>query len=230
MKPRVFCFVDTETTGLVRDDLDVWHTDQARLVQLSAVLYLEGSKRERSSIDVIVNPGVHVPEAATKVHGITTADTIALGVAERTAVTMLVRLAQRADVLVAHHLKFDENALVLAANRADVRLWLPPVRRCTMEEARDLCRIPPTERMIAAGRTGFKSPSLAEAYRALTGDILSGAHSSAVDVRACASVFWAIEERLSSSRASERGNNGENHDQDHETEDHKLPRHQGTGG
>lgn len=61
--------------------------------------------------------------------------------------------------------------------------------------ATPILKIPPTDRMKAAGFMKFKTANLGEAYRFFTGRELVGAHSALVDVHACMEVYRAIKLR-----------------------------------
>ncbi len=63
-------FFDTETTGKYdfKSPLDSVH--QPHLVQIAAVL-IESRGDERSLINMIINPGVNIPDEAANIHGIT---------------------------------------------------------------------------------------------------------------------------------------------------------------
>ncbi len=65
-----------------------------------------------------------------------------------------------------------------------------------MEKTRDICCLPPTDRMIAAGRLEHKAPRLAEAYEHLFDAAMPGqAHYALSDVRACAAIWLELQER-----------------------------------
>lgn len=63
-----------------------------------------------------------------------------------------------------------------------------------MRDATDLVQCPPTERMVAKGMKGFKSPNLQEAYKHFFGVEFEGAHDAMADVRACKDVFFKLKE------------------------------------
>ncbi len=65
---------------------------------------------------------------------------------------------------------------------------------CTQEASAPIVNLPPTERMIAAGRNHPKSPQLGEAYEHFTGEKLEGAHDALVDVLACKLIFDKLTE------------------------------------
>ena len=62
-------FFDTETTGFPNKKSPLDDPSQPHLVQLGAVLC--DGRVVRAQLDLIVNPGVPIPEKATAVHGIT---------------------------------------------------------------------------------------------------------------------------------------------------------------
>lgn len=185
-------FFDTETTGLPNDRLRPDHPDQPHLVQLAALL-TETDGRARASLNLIVNAGQPIPEGAAKIHGLTTAIVTACGVPLKTACQTFSDLMGKADMLVAHNLRFD----VAIMETAYLRLGGRPARRpsgraCTMEAASSIMKLPPTPRMVAAGFNKPKPPKLEECIRHFFGEELIGAHDALADVRACARVFFHL--------------------------------------
>ena len=63
---------------------------------------------------------------------------------------------------------------------------------CTKEAATPVLKLPPTPKMVRAGRTHFKSPNLAECVRHFFDEDLLGAHDAMVDVRVCKRVYFAM--------------------------------------
>jgi DNA polymerase-3 subunit epsilon len=61
-----------------------------------------------------------------------------------------------------------------------------------MKMATPICKMPPTEKMMARGRKDFKSPRLEEAYRIMFGERMDGAHDAMSDVKATARLFFHI--------------------------------------
>lgn len=194
-------FFDTETTGL-----PIWGTPldnpaQPHIVQL-AMLLADEDGTERASASVIVNPQVPIPERAAAIHGITDEIADRAGIFTPTAVALFDRLAERADLIVAHNINFDiylirvawERALIANGNKG--RAWDVAhggrQRYCTMEAARSVVNIPPTEKMLRSGFTKAKPPKLEECIRHFFGEEMAGAHDALVDVRACARVFFHL--------------------------------------
>ncbi|MBO9412779.1 MULTISPECIES: 3'-5' exonuclease [unclassified Ruegeria] len=115
---RELCFVvfDTETTGLLP------HKDE--IVQIGAVRVVNGRIIEGERLDLLVDPGMPIPAASTKVHKIT--DNMvsgAPGIAE--AGRVFHQFAQDA-VIVAHNAPFDMAFLRRHANRMGVE-WNHPI-------------------------------------------------------------------------------------------------------
>ena len=67
---------------------------------------------------------------------------------------------------------------------------------CTMKMSSPIVKAPPTDKMIASGRTHHKNATMSEAYEHFTGLVLENAHTAIADVNACVDVYFCIlEER-----------------------------------
>ena len=109
----MYFFFDTETTGFARNreapvtDLHNW----PRLVQL-AWLLTDPDGTEIAAAEYIVKPdGFVIPRDAIAVHGITTAKARREGVVLQLVLSEAVANIERASVLIAHNMWFDENVL-----------------------------------------------------------------------------------------------------------------------
>jgi len=177
-------FFDTETTGLPRNykapvtDLANW----PRVVQIAWLLTDDGGA-EIASAERIVRPdGYVIPPESSRVHGITTERALREGVPLPEVLGDARAAIDKAAVMVAHNMSFDEKIL----GAEFLRAGLPNVveaktRLCTMQAATDFCALP--------GRYGYKWPSLAELHARLFNESFDGAHQALVDVRACARCF-----------------------------------------
>lgn len=183
-------FYDTETTGLVNNQLPPNHKAQPHLVQLGALL-TEADGTEISSLDLIIKPnGYTIPDGAAKVHGITTERALAVGVPLIVALGAFLNLRHAATTVIAHNEDFDNlviNAAVARVGKQPVKPW--PTRYCTMKVATPIINLPPTPRMLAAGFNKPKSASLTECFQAFFNEPLPNAHNAMVDVRGCARVY-----------------------------------------
>ena len=187
-------FFDTEITGLPDKRSPVTAKHQPHVVQLAAIL-TDDDGAERASINLIVNPGVPIPEGASKVHGITDEVARQFGVHPKLAAVTLRALAAKADLLVAHNIEFDLFLVRTLFERHDLEPALHEKQFCTMQAATPILNLPPTDRMLAAGFDKPKPPKLEEAYRHFFGRDLEGAHDALVDVRACRDMFFALKSR-----------------------------------
>lgn len=198
-------FFDTETTGLPLFKEPSEHPDQPHLVQLAASLVDLDTRAVLSSIDVIVKPdGWSIPDDVAAIHGITTEKALDLGVPEDVAVSMLLSM-WGGRMRVAHNESFDARILRIAIKRhIDARepaaalpqsdIWKAGPSACTALLTTPLCKLPPTEKMRAAGIGKFKTPKLAEAYHHFFGRDFEGAHTAGADVAACIAVYFAVQD------------------------------------
>lgn len=187
---------DTETTGLPDWKIPSDSPTQPHLVQLAAILADEETRKEICSIDLIIRPdGWEVTPETTEVHGITTEYATAHGVAEKTALHLLMDLHQAADKRVAHNRTFDQRIIRIGLKRYgfdDETLdnWASTENfDCTMLLTKPLMMLEPK------GRYGYKNPKLSEAYEFYTGKPLEDAHSAMADTRGCMAVYWALKDQ-----------------------------------
>ncbi|MDO6481899.1 3'-5' exonuclease [Shimia thalassica] len=92
-----FVVFDTETTGLLP------HKDE--VVQLGAVRVVNGRIIPGESIDQLVNPGMKIPPASTKVHHVT--DAMVADAPDAHVVSKQFHVFARDSVIVAHNAPFD---------------------------------------------------------------------------------------------------------------------------
>ena len=198
-------FHDTETTGLVQANRSEDHPAQPHLVQLGCLLCDE-SGAEWATLELIVRPdGYTIPDAAARVHGISTALAAKAGVPLMVAVAAFTNLRAIAHRVVAHNLPFDDLVMRAAIHRTGRKPSHPgPANRaCTMSLAQPVMKLPATDRMKAAGMANhFKPPSLAEAYQFFFDAENPGAHGALADARACARVFFELKRRAELEKAT----------------------------
>jgi DNA polymerase III subunit epsilon len=184
-------FFDTETTGKAdfRSPPDAPH--QPRLVQIGLVLTAEDGK-EAASMNLIVKPdGFTIPEEASRVHGITTEKATALGVSRKHVLRIFREFWELSALAVAHNIAFDSfivdgEIYRLCGGR---KAWGKSLETfCTMEAMTPICKLP--------GNYGdFKWPRLQEAHKHAFGIEFDGAHDAMADVRACAKLYFWIQEQ-----------------------------------
>jgi DNA polymerase-3 subunit epsilon len=184
-------FFDTETTGLVKWDVEDTHPDQPRMVSLGLVL-TDDDGREIFSLGCIIKPeGFEIPEKAASIHGITTEMANHFGLPSKMVLGFFLMCASQSHTCVAHNYKFDRTILnrelFLMTQKINQEYSPLPDSKsfCTMLAIMNVCRIPGTSK----GR-GFKWPKLEEAYRFLFNREMEGAHNAMCDVRATKEIFF----------------------------------------
>ena len=190
---------DVETTGIpVRGEV-VTSPSYPHLVELAAVLVDAETERELASFSFVVKPtGWVIPDEAVQVHGISQGMAMEIGVPLSIAIASYTNLRAVADELAGHNVAFDLGIVAAALHRIGRTPASPGPDRvtCTAELGTPVCRLPPTERMVAAGYGDrFKKPKLEELYRALFNEELVGAHGALADCRAAARCLFELRRR-----------------------------------
>jgi DNA polymerase-3 subunit epsilon len=190
-------FFDTETTGL--PDFRGRSNDpkQPHIVQLAMLLQNDGGTEVLASSLLVRPNGWIIPTEAAAIHGITQERALDEGQDESVVVRHFILHQGLADLRVAHNESFDRRILRIAMTRAGfARDFIEAIEgRASLDTcalAKAIVNLPPTEKMLAAGFAGPKSPKLEECVKYFFGDEMAGAHDALVDVRACARVYHAI--------------------------------------
>lgn len=190
-------FYDTETTGLPLFKEPSEDPRQPHLVQLAALLVDFDTRTTIASMNVIVQPqGWQIPEEVTAIHGIGWEYAMDVGVSELTALRMFMEL-HGGRLRIAHNEPFDARLIRIGLKRYpslgfDADAWRAAPSECTQRLATPILKLPPTQKMLAAGFNKHKSANLAEAWRHFFTTEFTGAHSAMGDVQACQAVYFAI--------------------------------------
>ena len=194
---------DTETTGMVRFRDPYNDPSQPDLVQLGFLMVDTSDWRIRNQGSFLVqlreSAGVGIEEGAQRVHGISDQDCSDFGIKHETAIDLFENLCSKADFLVGHNIRFDAIVMQTAFYRSQRNsedssfcdVLESKKQICTMIESIDLCKLPSKTHPAS-----YKWPSLAEAYKFVTGGdkgeegkSLEGAHDALVDSEACLQIF-----------------------------------------
>lgn len=194
---------DTETTGLPLWNQPSDDPAQPRVCELAAVLFDDQNNEALATLHAIIRPdGWTIPEETAAIHGISTEFAESAGVPMRIVLPVFMELWGRCDVRCAHNESFDMRMLRIELFRtapytaADADRWKVGPAYCTQAKSTPILNLPPTEKMLAAGRRHAKSANLSEAYEHFTGKKLENAHSALVDAMACAEVYMALQKEL----------------------------------
>lgn len=201
-------FYDTETTGLPLFNEPSEDPRQPHIVQLGALLVDLDTRKVHASLDLIIHPSSYepnpyvIPEDVAKIHGITTEHAEAVGVPAYAALNAFFSLHRRADVRIGHNEQFDARMVRIACHRhGDLGgiphpdEWKAGDAECTQILATPILKLPPTQKMLDAGRRHHKSANLREAYAHFVSPEEFSAHSAIADATACMKVYFAIKER-----------------------------------
>ncbi len=198
MKPILI--YDTETNGLPLWNQPSEHPGQPHITQLAAELFDADSGRVLAFMDVLIRPdGWTIPAELEQLTGITDALAARFGYSMAHVLSTFMHMWSEAELRIAHNESFDQRMVRIEAIRelgADHGFhedWKNGAVFCTQSNSTKILNLPPTARMLAAGRNHPKSPNLGEAYEFFTGKKLEGAHNAAVDLAACKAVYFGIQ-------------------------------------
>lgn len=196
---NLILFYDSETDGLPLWDLPSGDPNQPHITQLAAELCDEANGNTIATMDVLIKPdGWTIPEDLAELTGITTERALAEGIPIEDALKQFLDMWSRASLRVAHNEKFDARMIRIEYFRQLDHddpfhdKWKTAPAFCTQGKSTKIINLPPTAKMIKAGRRHAKSPNLSEAYKFFTGKDLEGAHNAAVDIMACKEVYFGI--------------------------------------
>lgn len=184
----MYLFFDTETADKPRNwkapaaDVDNW----PRLIQIGWIC-CSRADRPGAVGDYLIRPdGFSIARGATAVHGITTSRAQKEGVELRPVLDEFAEVMQKARVLVAHNIAFDQRVIEAEFIRAGIAATMAEKScRCTMKESTDYCQLP--------GPYGNKWPKLTELHQVLFGEPFEEAHSALADAQACMRCFFELE-------------------------------------
>jgi DNA polymerase III subunit epsilon len=182
---------DTETTDLPRPHLAPDHRAQPHLLQFAGILFDDtGAELDRLITKVRPGPDALLSPQAYAAHGISLEYAFHSGVDVSQVLRWFIAAVGRATCIVGHNVEFDLQIMAIVAARAKEDRWSTPSRTfCTMAQSTRLVNLPPTPRMVAAGRNHPKSPTLSECIKHFFGEKHRDAHDAEADVRACIRIF-----------------------------------------
>jgi DNA polymerase-3 subunit epsilon len=192
-------FYDTETSGLPQWSLPSEDPSQPHITQLAAELLDVDTGTVLAYMDFLIKPeGWIIPPELEALTGITNEKANLFGVPAHVAMSLFIEMWKKSVLRVAHNESFDmrmvriEMMRLIDPEEVFHDTWKAGPAFCTQTKSTKLINLPPTEKMLAAGRKNAKSPNLGEAYFHFTGEKLEGAHNAAVDLRACKAVYFGI--------------------------------------
>lgn len=186
---------DTETTGLPLWNKPSDDPGQPHVVEIAAIVANREGEINRWS--AIIKPdGWTISDDVAKIHGITTEKALAEGRDAGVVFAEFAGMWAACDFRVAHSESFDARMVRIAFKRhrpADADLWKAGKAFCTADLSTNICKLPATDNMRAAGRGHqFKKPKLSEAYRFFFNEDFADAHRAMPDAVACLKIYREI--------------------------------------
>ena len=182
--PFKYIVFDCETTGLPSG------RSNPHLVQLAWSVHGPDGTTLAERNYIVKPSGYSIPEASTRVHGITDQRARKDGVPLPHVIESFLLAADTEGVrLVAHNIDFDTRVI-----GAEIKLvgfkskFNDRPRYCTMRSTVDICSIPRRS-------GGYKWPSLQELHLHLFGQHFQGGHNAMQDVQATARCFFELRRR-----------------------------------
>lgn len=168
---------DTETTGLPKRDIPLSDESQPRIVSLAAILCDDGGNILEQMDTLIHHPGLEIPEFITKINGITQEMCEERGTTIDAALHQYNDMKSRSHTRVAHNLSFDKQMIA--------RETLALGQEHQPYHGESFCTVKMCKTIGLPGKLG-------EAYKALFGKELEGAHNALNDAIACKEIFFKV--------------------------------------
>lgn len=190
-------FFDTETTGLFEKTWPVTYEKIPRVIQLGAILTdLQGNELYR--MDRIIRPEwprERLHEKALEAHGFSYDFAMDKGLPQAEVLDEFYEMLRKTAILLAHNKQYDDRLIDFEhyskyGNKEYVHRRI--LGFCTMEENRDIIKLPPTAKMRRAGFNVYKSPNLTEAHQYYFGTGFEGAHDAMADVTAVKNIAFEM--------------------------------------
>lgn len=198
---------DTETTGLPlwgdpSEDPRQPHLVALACLQVTTTTQHGQTLRNEAPVYRIVRPnGWEIPEDMTKIHGISTELAMAEGIPLIDVVGPWIEMMENATRRIAFGAPFDVRIMRIAMIQAGFPKEMASglLERCPVLDvqraATTLCNLPPTDKMMAAGRRSPKTPTLTEAIQVLFGETLQDAHNAMADTYGAVRIWDYLEAR-----------------------------------
>lgn len=191
---------DVETTGLPDWKKPSLDPSQPRVIQLGAML-CDDTGTEIERINRIIKPdGWTIPDEIFQLTGISQGLAESDGVPIAGVIDEFLVMVDKSNVTVAHNDSFDRRLLRIELLRlfgdgAISEKWKISPHFCTMRAGTDLCKLPSTGKMQAAGFNKYKPPKLVELYEHLFGTKPEKMHDAMADVESTAKIYFELMRR-----------------------------------
>lgn len=197
----MFLIFDTETTGVPDFKKPADDPSQPRLCSVAACL-VNGDGEIVDEFYSLVNPKGWSEETIARaadafaINGLTMERLRDEGDSIDAILGRLRWLQERSEGVATYGITFDTKMVRSERRRLGLEdHYGSRPTFCVQRAAVNLCKIPPTEKMMASGRKWFKTPNLTEAVSILLGETLEGAHDALADTKATVKLFNYMRQR-----------------------------------
>jgi len=191
-------FLDTETSGFIRKDLDHCDPAQAWCCQVGAILTDE-TNQELALLNMMIKPnGREINYHAEQVHGLSTSYLDYHGLDELIVTEEFGKILRKADLLVGHNISFDQRYVMHMMERnlnelspeARSAFYLDVPTFCTMKNQK-------VKKYIGVkNKKGYlKHPTLLELYEKLFDERFENVHDASADIKATRDSFFKLLEK-----------------------------------
>lgn len=170
---------------------------QPHIVSLAMVLINPATRDVADAFHEIIRPdGWDIPRTATNVHRIDVERARRDGISETDAVDAYRRFQSRALQQLGWTAHFDRRIMRIGMFRAGIpRDQIENIENRTplievMTTCTAICKLPPSDKMMALGRKAFKQPTLAEAVREMLGAQMEPERTAMSDLSATLALYW----------------------------------------
>ncbi len=181
-------FIDTETSGFPKNGVGLEDPTQARILEIGAILTDDQGKIV-ATLDSLVKCGdIVLHEKLKGVHDITVEECNENGLDNVRFIKLVDSMYHSCNTIVGHNIEFDLKMLSLYYPYLNAGC---PILFCTMKSTTDICKIP------NRWGTGYKYPSLNEAYTHFFGETKKSKHRAFDDAMMCKEIYFKLQEATS---------------------------------
>lgn len=191
--------LDVKTNDLVDFAKSAEHPSQPHPVQYCAKLIDADTAETMMEVNCYVKPtDWEVTPALVDRHGVTTEYAAEHGIPERDVVASFMLMAHEAHVIAGFNVDFHLRAIRTAMIRSGISkedadsLAKTIVKVDIMRVCTPICKLPPTDKMMARGIKTFKPPTLPEATLGVLGIETPAVHDAQLSVEMATKLYLAL--------------------------------------
>lgn len=196
------CFIDTETTGLpINDNLPYTELDNWPYIVQVALIIEDDNYGILARRNIILKPdGYVIPEASTKVHGISNERAIKNGEDRDKVISFLDLVLYNSDIIIGHNVSFDLNVIkseIIRVKGKENALFEQKEHGIidTMKMGMNICKIPNLSFHTRLSQP-YKYPKLDELYYQLFNKNFDNQHDAMADIQATYDCYYELKGKL----------------------------------